>query len=66
MKQIGMDKRVEKKKWSNQKTIYLTGIIAFLLLAFFGLKAINVDYNEDGFLFNVEQKGSYLAYFWFF
>ncbi|MHA1989271.1 MAG: hypothetical protein ACW98D_21825, partial [Promethearchaeota archaeon] len=31
-----------------------------------GFKAIDVDYDEDGFLFNVEQKGIYLAYFLFF
>ena len=41
MKQIGMDKRIEKKKWSQTKTLYLAGIVLFIILAFFGFKAIN-------------------------
>ena len=36
-----MDKRVEKKKWSRTKTMYMAGIIVFLILAIFGFKAIN-------------------------
>ena len=31
-----------------------------------GFKAIGVNYDEDGFLFDVDQKGTYLAYFLFF
>lgn len=41
MNQLGMDKRVEKKKWSRSKTMYLTGTIVFLVLAFFGFTALN-------------------------
>jgi len=41
MKQLGMDKRVEKKKWSQKKTMYVVGIGLFVILAFFGFKAIN-------------------------
>ncbi|PHS08768.1 MAG: transporter [Kordia sp.] len=41
MKQIGMDKRIEKKKWSTTKTLYVVGILAFLVLSAFGIGAIN-------------------------
>jgi len=41
MKQLGMDKKIEKKNWSQKKTIYLVGIGLFVILAFFGFKAIN-------------------------
>jgi len=41
MKQLGMDKRVEKKKWSRTKTMYLAGTIVFIILAAFGFTAIN-------------------------
>ncbi|PIA82158.1 hypothetical protein BFR04_12240 [Gaetbulibacter sp. 4G1] len=36
-----MDKRVEKKKWTQTKKLYIAGTIVFLILAFFGFKAIN-------------------------
>ncbi len=41
MKQIGMDKRVEKKRWNHTKRLYIAGIAVFLILVFFGFKAIN-------------------------
>jgi len=41
MKQIGMDKRVEKKKWTQTKKLYIFGTVLFLILAFFGFKIIN-------------------------
>ncbi|WP_120200145.1 efflux RND transporter periplasmic adaptor subunit [Ichthyenterobacterium magnum] len=41
MKQLGMDKRIEKKKWSKTKVLYLVGICVFVILSFFGFKAIN-------------------------
>jgi len=41
MKQMGMDKKIKKKKWDRTKTIYLAGTIAFVVLAFFGFKTIN-------------------------
>jgi len=31
-----------------------------------GYKVIKTEYEEDGFIFNVEHKGPYLAYYWFF
>ncbi|RKE98965.1 HlyD family secretion protein [Ichthyenterobacterium magnum] len=36
-----MDKRIEKKKWSKTKVLYLVGICVFVILSFFGFKAIN-------------------------
>ncbi|HMC00421.1 MAG TPA: efflux RND transporter periplasmic adaptor subunit [Flavobacteriaceae bacterium] len=41
MKQMGMDRKINKKKWNQTKTIYLIASIAFVILAFFGIKAIN-------------------------
>ena len=41
MKQLGMDKRIEKKSWNRTKTLYLAGIIVFIILAFFGFKTMN-------------------------
>ncbi len=41
MKQMGMDKKIKKKKWSQTKSLYLAGTIVFIVLAFFGFKAIN-------------------------
>lgn len=41
MKHSGMDKKIEKKKWNNRKSIYLGGGILFLILAFFGFKTLN-------------------------
>ncbi|MCK5400018.1 MAG: efflux RND transporter periplasmic adaptor subunit [Flavobacteriaceae bacterium] len=36
-----MDKRIEKTKWSQTKTLYVAGATLFIILAFFGFKAIN-------------------------
>lgn len=48
MKQLGMDKRVEKKKWNRSKTMYLAGTLIFLVLAFFGLTTLNTKtYKVD-------------------
>lgn len=41
MKQLGMDKRIEKKNWNRTKTLYLSGVIVFIILAFFGFKTMN-------------------------
>jgi len=41
MKHRGMDKKIEKKKWTQQKIIYLGGVAVFLLLAFFGFRSLN-------------------------
>ncbi|WP_052158164.1 efflux RND transporter periplasmic adaptor subunit [Lacinutrix jangbogonensis] len=49
MKQVGMDKRIEKKKWSQTKTLYLIGFIAFVVLSGFGINVINKKtYKVDG------------------
>ncbi len=48
MKQMGMDKRIEKKTWSQKKIITLIGIVAFMIIAFFGFKSLNKKvYNAD-------------------
>lgn len=36
-----MDKKIEKKKWTGKKTLYVAGSILFVLLAFFGFKSLN-------------------------
>jgi len=41
MRQIGMDKKIEKKKWTRKKIMYIAGAILFILLAFFGFKSFN-------------------------
>ena len=41
MQQIGMDRKIKKKTWSQKKMLYLGGIVLFLILAFFGFKTLN-------------------------
>ncbi len=41
MRQIGMDKKIEKKKWTRKKIMYIAGVFLFLLLVFFGFKSFN-------------------------
>ena len=41
MKHRGMDKKIEKKKWTQQKVIYLGGVAIFLIIAFFGFRSLN-------------------------
>jgi len=41
MRQIGMDKKIEKKNWTKKKSLYLAGTALFILLAFFGFKSLN-------------------------
>jgi HlyD family secretion protein len=41
MRQIGMDKKIEKKKWTRKRIMYIAGAALFLLLMFFGFKAFN-------------------------
>ncbi|MBG7630450.1 MAG: hypothetical protein IZT56_08460, partial [Bacteroidetes bacterium] len=49
MKQIGMDKKIEKKKWSQKRLYYIAGAALFILLSFFGLKTLNKKvYKVDG------------------
>ena len=56
MKQIGMDKRIEKKKWSRTKTLYVVGALAFVVLSAFGIGAINKKtYNVDASRISVKK-----------
>ena len=41
MRQISMDKKIVKKKWTGKKIQYIAGAILFLLLLFFGFKSFN-------------------------
>jgi len=41
MRQIGMDKKIEKKKWTQKRILYIAGITLFIILAFFGFKTLN-------------------------
>lgn len=41
MRQIGMDKKIAKKKWTGKKIMYISGAVLFVLLAFFGFKSLN-------------------------
>lgn len=44
MKQMGMDRKIEKNKWSQKKVIYIIGSIVSIILLFFTVKAINKKY----------------------
>ena len=56
MKQIGMDKKIEKKKWSQKKLFYLVGIVLFILVSIFGLKTLNRKiYKVDGTKISVKE-----------
>ena len=41
MRQIGMDKKIVKKKWTGKKIMYISGAVFFVILAFFGFKSLN-------------------------
>lgn len=41
MKQMGMDRKIVKKKWSQKKVYYMAGSVLLFLLLFFGFKSIN-------------------------
>lgn len=48
MQQIGMDRKIEKKKWTPKKVYTLIGVGALTLIAFFGFKSFNKkEYNLD-------------------
>ena len=56
MKQIGMDKRIEKKKWSQKRVISIVGVAIVMLLTFFVFKAINKKiYKVDGSKISVKK-----------
>ena len=62
IKQKGMDKKIEKKKWSQQKSIYVGGAVLFLILAFFGFKTLNKKvYKVDGSKISIKkvEKGNF-------
>jgi HlyD family secretion protein len=49
MKQMGMDKKIAKKKWSQKNSYYLAGAVLLVLLLFFGFRFINKKiYKVDG------------------
>lgn len=41
MKQMGMDRKIIKKKWSQKKAYYMAGSVLLILLLFFGFRSIN-------------------------
>ena len=41
MKQMGMDRKIEKKKWTQKRLLYIIGTSFFVLLMFFGFKSFN-------------------------
>jgi len=56
MKQMGMDKKIKKKNWSQTKSLYLAGAILFVVLSFFGIKAINTKtYKVDASKISVKK-----------
>ncbi len=56
MKQIGMDKRIEKKKWTQRKLISIAGVVILIILSFFVFKAINKKiYKIDGSKISVKK-----------
>jgi len=56
MRQIGMDKKIEKKKWTRKKIMYIAGTILFILLAFFGFKSFNKKtYNVNASRLTVKE-----------
>ncbi len=44
MKQMGMDRKIEKNKWSQKKLLYIGGAVLLIVLLFFTVKAINKKY----------------------
>lgn len=56
MRQIGMDKKIEKKKWTGKKIMYAAGSILLLLLLFFGFKSFNKKiYKADASRMTVKE-----------
>ena len=56
MKQIGMDKRIEKKKWTQRRLISIAGVVILVILSFFVFKTINKKiYKIDGSKISVKK-----------
>jgi len=56
MKEMGMDKKIEKKKWSQKKLYYIAGAILLMILMFFGFKTFNEKiYKVDGSKISVKK-----------
>ncbi|MDT0554080.1 efflux RND transporter periplasmic adaptor subunit [Urechidicola vernalis] len=48
MKQMGMDRKIEKKQWTPKKVYSIIGVVVFVVIAFFGFKSFNKkEYNLD-------------------
>ena len=41
MKQMGMDRKIEKKKWTQKRLLYIIGTAFFVTLMFFGFRSFN-------------------------
>jgi HlyD family secretion protein len=49
MKQMGMDRKIDKKKWSQKKLYYIGGAVLLALLIFFGFEILNKKtYKVEG------------------
>ncbi len=56
MIQLGMDRKIEKKKWSQSRILYLIGTTVFLILIFFGFKVVNTKtYKLDASRISVKK-----------
>ncbi len=56
MKQMGMDRKIKKKQWSQKKLFYIAGSVAFLIIVFFGFKAMNKKiYKVDASKISVKE-----------
>lgn len=56
MKEMGMDKKIKKKKWSEKKLYYIAGAILLMILLFFGFKTFNKKiYKVDGSKISVKE-----------
>jgi HlyD family secretion protein len=56
MESTGMDRKIEKKRWSQKNLMYLLGTVLFLMLAFFVFKSFNKKiYKVDGSRISVKK-----------